>query len=154
MSKYNLRSRQVADFSKIFQMSCEPFSSYISLSNLAEKRNCAYEFVSLETILLKTFFLNYHCFQKRLKYRPVNQAIRRFLKGMKAQKAEAIRLADNLCMTCNKSVIIIHNCDKWQIRNMCCWLHHAGILISLLLVSYGKCRLWCQHNPLEIIKRV
>ena len=35
---------------------------------------------------------------------------------MKAQKAEAVKLADNLCKTCNESVIIIHNCDKWQIK--------------------------------------
>ena len=65
---------------------------------------------------LKTFFLNYRCFQKGLQSRPVNQAIRRVLKGMKAQKAEAVRLADNRCKTCNESVIIIRNCDKWQIK--------------------------------------
>ena len=67
-------------------------------------------------LLKKTFFLNYRCFQKGLQCRPVNQPIRRILKGMKTQKAEAVKLTDNLCKTCNESIIITHNCDKWQIK--------------------------------------
>ena len=89
-------------------MFCGRFSSNVFLAIWAEKNN-TYEFI-------ENIFLNYRCFQKGLQCRPINQPIRRILKGMKSQKAEAVKLADNLCKTGSEAVIIIHNCDKWQIK--------------------------------------